>query len=663
MIDSRTQATFDVFDTVLTRAVGDPAAVRLLLGNRLHSSGAISVTPDVFAELRGHAERRAKRDGDGDPELGRIAGELAGSLGGEPDAARLEQEELDLERRLSRLVPEGVALIDRFRPDPVAFLSDTNLPTESVIGLLSAAGVWREGDICVCSSDASASKADGRLFVMAAERLGVRPGSLTHHGDHARSDVRNARLSGLQARHLPDASLNRYEQILERHRNATGGLSSLMAGASRSARLGPTSDDERDAALTSVAAGVMAPTLTAWVLWIIRQAQEQGCRTVYYMSRDGQVLVDIARRLEKTLQTGLEHRYLYGGRHASTSLRSLDPAFSLHDLSDDELCEILPPHLRDREKWDRLMYDDQAELRGLLEGERAQELLAAGTERARQLLLDYLRQEGWDGDGQYALVDVGWRGRIPAALAATLAGTDVSMPDLLLYFGLERGARDRMPPALADHLRAYFFDRDRDEGYVAPVPGLQVMIEMFCVADHAPVTGYRRAPDGRIEPVIDGAFGESVAWGLPRVRRAVEAFVDALVLDDDLVSPRMDMRPAVDELLREFWLSPTRDEVTAWGAFPVASDEVHSSHYPIAKPVSAEWISRAVRSRLPGKVRKGGEPGVGHIWYWPAGVVANSGLQYRAAYRAYAQVRQELPRARRRVAWARERMRRRTEAG
>lgn len=650
------RVTFDVFDTVLTRAVGDPAALHLLLGNRLGRQGVIGVSAEAFAELRAHAERRAKRDGDGDPRLDAVCAELAESLGGQVSPEVLEREETALEHRLSRPVPAGLALVAEVRPGRVAFLSDTPLPTEEVIGLLSRAGAWQEGDVCLCSSECGSSKADGTLFLRAAKELGTAGSRLTHHGDHPRSDIRNGRLSGWKVRHLPEASLNRYEHILERHRTATGGLGSVMAGASRIARTGRPSTDGRDAALASVAAGVMAPTLTAWVLWIIRRAEEQGCRRIYYMSRDGQVLVDIARRLEAKLATGIEHRYLYGGRLASTSLRSLDASFSLHDLSDEEIAELLPEHLRDPDSWDRLLYGDQPELRRLLETKRAQELLAAGTERARQRLIRYLRQEGWDEEGAYALVDVGWRGRIPAALASTLSDTDVSMPDLLLYFGLERGARDRMPGALASHLQAYFFDRSRDEGYLAQVPGMQLLIEMFCVADHAPVTGYRTTPEGRVEPLIDGRFDEAVDWGLSRVRGVVEDFVDALVLDEDLVDPWMDMRPAVDELLRAFWMAPTSDEVEAWGSFPVASDEVHSDHYAIAKPVSARWALQAVKTRALRTRASDREPGVGHIWYWPAGVIANSPAQYRAAYRSLSRIRRELPRTRRRVAWLRERL-------
>jgi len=45
-------STFDVFDTVITRAVVAPAAVYLLLGRRLSSVGLVNCTPEAFAHAR-----------------------------------------------------------------------------------------------------------------------------------------------------------------------------------------------------------------------------------------------------------------------------------------------------------------------------------------------------------------------------------------------------------------------------------------------------------------------------------------------------------------------------------------------------------------------------------------------------------------------------------
>ena len=51
-------ASFDVFDTVLTRAPGSPEAAFLALGRRLSRAGVVAVMPAEFAHA---AERRAQQ--------------------------------------------------------------------------------------------------------------------------------------------------------------------------------------------------------------------------------------------------------------------------------------------------------------------------------------------------------------------------------------------------------------------------------------------------------------------------------------------------------------------------------------------------------------------------------------------------------------------------
>ncbi|MBA4158348.1 MAG: hypothetical protein H0X65_12830, partial [Gemmatimonadetes bacterium] len=41
-------ASFDIFDTVLTRVVTNPTSVWLLLGKRLAAGGLIETTPEAF---------------------------------------------------------------------------------------------------------------------------------------------------------------------------------------------------------------------------------------------------------------------------------------------------------------------------------------------------------------------------------------------------------------------------------------------------------------------------------------------------------------------------------------------------------------------------------------------------------------------------------------
>src|SRR6266487_327166 len=76
-------ASFDVFDTLLTRAVGSPEALFLALGRRLFQAGLIAVTPEAFARARIEAERRAYKNAGrttGECTLDTIYAELGAAL-------------------------------------------------------------------------------------------------------------------------------------------------------------------------------------------------------------------------------------------------------------------------------------------------------------------------------------------------------------------------------------------------------------------------------------------------------------------------------------------------------------------------------------------------------------------------------------------------------
>ena len=108
-------ASFDVFDTVLTRRVGNPRSAFLLLGQRLANKGLIACSAEAFARHRTSAEVRSFRNAgglDSTVDIDRIYAELGSSLriaGSRLD--KLIAEELDLESDLLVPLREGVDLL------------------------------------------------------------------------------------------------------------------------------------------------------------------------------------------------------------------------------------------------------------------------------------------------------------------------------------------------------------------------------------------------------------------------------------------------------------------------------------------------------------------------------------------------------------------------
>jgi hypothetical protein len=162
------------------------------------------------------------------------------------------------------------------------------------------------------------------------------------------------------------------------------------------------------------------------------------------------------------------------------------------------------------------------------------------------------------------------------------------------YFGLKRRtAEDRFGVR-----ESYFFDTTRKHGFVREGTRRPFwLLEMFCAGDHGSVTGYRENGN-RIEATLNNETNEPVTvWGLPLVRATVHAFAENLILDPSLVNPCADIRPAIAELLDQFWSRPSPDEARAWGEFPYDDGMGKESCIsPVADPYSWSDVLKAFRT-------------------------------------------------------------------
>ena len=464
-------------------------------------------------------------------------------------------------------------------------------------------------DKCYVSNAHGCGKGSGDLFRLVAEDLGVSLAAITHRGNNFPWEIEPARKAGCEAIHLDAGNLNRFERLMETHQFATGGLASAFAGASRLARLGVDLPEAphvnaglaaadlhpRLRAIRDVAAGVAAPSLTAFVLWVLRRAERLGLRRLYFLARDGEVMLEIARRLAPQLGLdGIELHYLYGNRKswALTGLfdtiryGDLDWAWDgsptvtvrsfLHKvgLKPDPIRKPLLAAGFDEAAWDTPLTDDQRiTLWHLLHQEAAAvDALLAEASRRRELLVEYLEGEGVLRDDRWAMVDLGWKGSMQAALKRVLDRLDKPEP-IGFYFGLGFSTGDGTRLDLG-HAEGYFYDEHRGVGRLATERlDLALLTEMFCVANHGTCRDYRRDADtGRVEPVLKSPEEDArdlEAWGFDTMRATVVRFVESLWLDEELVRVEADLVPMVDDLMIEFRERITPAEAEAWGRFPV----------------------------------------------------------------------------------------------
>jgi FMN phosphatase YigB (HAD superfamily) len=651
-------ASFDIFDTVLTRRVGDPRAAFLLLGRRLATKGLIGCSAESFARHRTAAEVRSFRNAgglDSDVSIQRIYAELGSSLSvSAAQLPKLIDEELDLESDILVPLKEGTSRLAEARQhaDRVVFVSDMYLPGDFLKEQLHRHNLFQSGDQLFVSNEHQKSKATGKLWPDVLNELSVPASAVCHTGNDRNSDHKSAKKAGMRTTLLDHCNLNRFESELETWSFDTDGLTSLLAGASRLARIEVGARDEHERALRDVSAGVVAPFVIGNVLWLLQRAIEDDLKKIFFIARDGQVLLDVARELAPKVGYTGELKYLYGSRQAWTlpgMVEINDQVLATVAPSSGDVDHVTVRHIAHRfgvepeymraelieagfaeSAWDtKLTADDCLRLQSMIRDDsEMQPLLLSIAGDHRALMVKYLEQEGVITDEPIAIVDQGTGGTLYNALS-TVLDTVGQAPPMAFYFGIRSDVADQgfgFP-------EAYVRDEHHGTGFLR-TPGLLTMVEMACTADHGSVVGYEDLGSRMAAQLSEPSNAAVVDWGFEVVRRTVRQVARELRIESPTDALAVDLRPSAIAVFESFWQGPTRSEATAWGRYPFEDGwGADSVSLPLAHK---QGVRAAVRSQP-------------HRHWWKAGAQALSGPVPRTLLRSREEAKEVVRKARNRV--------------
>ncbi|WP_157121795.1 hypothetical protein [Nocardia miyunensis] len=404
----------------------------------------------------------------------------------------------------------------------------------------------------------------------------------------------------------------RYEQIMREHSTHSGDTADLLYNASRHACATVTATIEHDQVIRDVAAGVAAPALLSAVVWMLHEAQHRNLDRLRFLSRDGQVLYELARRLGPTLAPKLDLEYIYSSR-LTWSLAATDPNHlddtswlfnSFMKSNALDLCTRLGLPMEDYIETlltagvslnpdSRADRTEQAEaMRRFLRTDEIKSTASQRITETRHLLIEYARQHSL-ADSRTGLVDAGWTGRMIGSLVTVCEEAGFERPHVL-FWGHEPRPTGWTDP---DRVAAYMYNTATHQGTHWRVPDAPFVVETFCMGDHGIVSGYQRAPAGHVEPILQSHNNRPAEdWGLNIYRSTLYAFADAVT---DLTD---NPRPLIHELMNTFWCHPTAAEAAAWGAYPYDSDPAGTAVRPLARALSVQGPDRGDRAWLAGSL-------------------------------------------------------------
>ncbi|HWA97889.1 MAG TPA: hypothetical protein VG713_05330 [Pirellulales bacterium] len=640
-----TLASFDVFDTLLTRRVADPNSVFAIVGQRARERGLVNTSPVSFQAARLLAERIARSGAPGnEANLDEIYTALADLLDLSPEhLEQLKTLELAIEEELIVPIVSSRAMVEQARREHgrVIFVSDMYLPEAFIRGQLERHGFFLPNDVLYVSSAHRTSKFRG-MFGLIARLESVHPTAIVHRGNDPVVDRQVPERLGVRVAPVSEPNLNRYEQLLERYRAATDGASSDLAAASRLARLSLNHLTGREKVLSDIACSVVAPILTSFVIWVLRQARRKQLQRIYFVSRDGWLLLRIAQQLTKHDPEPLELRYLYGGRQAwhvagLQAITDADANWIIAEYQKMSLASLLgrlavdPAEVADllqSQGWSREQWHAPIDRAGverfwdfLKTSDAMQTLVLQKASQRRDLAVQYLTQEGLIPGVPAAYVDLGWIGRAERSLRRLL-GAESSLKLESMYFGL---AADALPEVLERASTFLFGGKKR----LFPDTELIAVLESFCTAPHGTVVNYERNEYG-VTPVFrHGHDDELNTWGHEIVHQSVLAFAECLAVNASPALFQAPLQEATLELFSEFVRNPSLEEAAAWGDFPAEWDQTATGTAALAPwpAMNVQSIWRAayfgaptfVEPSQPGRVWWGGAMQA-MVPQWPTGL-------------------------------------------
>lgn len=599
--------SFDIFDTLFSRIFFRPDDLYFFLEKRLKEEGLIDEDLD-FSGIRMQTEENVRTVSiKEDINFNELYHELGKNLNlSQGVNNRIKNLELDFEEFSLSVIDETRHKIDK---DSV-LISDIYLNKDFIQHLLKKYNISYR--TLYLSSDLGLMKHYGSLFKKVLSDLKITGDQLTHLGDNLHSDVKIANKYNIKALYYKNSKPTIYENYIYSI-SRQNKINSILAGSMKSSRLEGFYSDMNQQTIWNVATDVAGPFLFLYSFWILKKAHQLKIKNLYFIARDGQIIYESTKIINRYLGYKINLKYLFGSRKAwhlasleEVTERELDWIFDpTQFLNIDTICSraeidhesirtiLLTIGINDNHK---KLSDSQIDnVRNLFSSNKTiLDLIIHKAREKRSLVSRYLKQEGFDSNKTIGIVDVGWRARQQHSLSKILDleglypktgihGFYISLPNKVSPFSKD-STHEYLPHSKYDHI----------------VDGYSLIYESFVAADHGSCVSYRKNKQ-IIEPVLrEEKNNAMLKWGLSIHQKGIltftQKFTDALSFLR--ISEIQNGQGFSEVLLHNFLKYPSKQEAIAYNEIDCFEDQEEGKGIKLSVELSSlDLIVALVRPR------------------------------------------------------------------
>lgn len=375
---------------------------------------------------------------------------------------------------------------------------------------------------------------------------------------------------------------------------------------------------EKNEVLFQTTACITAPILFCYVVWVLADAIARKKERLYFLARDGCVMLQIAEVLCRSYQLPIECRYLYASRIAwrlpqyhlmkaecmekiclNSIHLTLNKILERGALSKAEKQEIQSQLGLEKEEMEKVLCKKEIAYYKEILPKRTKLLdyVFLHSRESYQNTMGYLKQEGLLEGKPFAVVDIGWMGSMQESLECLLKSKDAAARVEGYYFGMLGS------PSFDFHLanldRKKYKKNPYHTWYFQAKKGIKRklffshnLLECMCCAKDGMTTGYYfQQESGRYQPVF--ASGENLnmgKWDIELQMDTIRQFAQYAVRQIKTITEwekRTNTKKMTEQLCRQFMVYPTKEQAEYYGRF-LFSDDVTEQHMMELAPVMTE---------------------------------------------------------------------------
>lgn len=592
--------SFDLFDTLITRDVYIPSDLFYFVGKYLQAKKILNIQPQEFKIYRIEAEKRTRETSNCEEiTLDEIYEELANNLKiSKKLVSEIKNIELELEKESYSIIEENKK---KFLNNTSIVISDTYLPEKFIRDVLNRFKLSTK--YLYVSSNYRKTKYTGSLFDEVLRNIGI----IKHIGDNYCSDYKKPVEKKIHSELYTKSRPTRYEEIIYKS-ILPFEIRTVLAGVMKSSRLESFYDDPHLQSIHEISTNVIAPFLFCYVFFVLKNAKKHGLETLYFISRDGQILYKIANVINNLFELELELKYIYGSRKAwhlaaTTEIddKFLDWAFDpTYFLSIRDICKRLEIDVLEFKKMLNISINENVNLskkdREFIKTKFAKndyihKIILEKANKKRVIVIDYLKQEGFTKSKKIGIVDVGWRARQQVSLSKLLSLGNLYPQNGIFGFYV---ALINPTTQFREDKFITFLERHKYSDLLY----YPALYESFVSADHGSCIGYMY-DKGKVVPILRERLNKKIIeWGLYVQHKAIVSFTEKFT--KALKKYRFDLvqEQNVSELiLRHFFIRPLISDIKPYTRLMVYEDQEEIKAYPIVEKINYGHLLRLFFSR------------------------------------------------------------------